>query len=157
MGGQCNVKLGNTATLGESCVGDPTTFQAHPITVPAPIMVTHLGVNVVQFASQYDVWLGLYADSGNKPGSLLASAKSVITSNGAKELPVTATAIAAGTYWVGSTSSSFFKWSCSSAGGTYAWVDNGASPIFNAGAAPSPAPATTILTGSSNYWLVGKE
>ena len=155
--GQCNVKLGNTTLLAEACVADGTQFNAIPVTIAAPITVTHLGIHIIQFASQYDIWLGLYANNGGKPGALLASAKSVITGNGAKELPVTSTNIAAGTYFVGLVPSSFAKYGCSSTVGTYEWFDNGAGSIFNAGAAPNPAPATTTLTGTSNFWLVGRE
>lgn len=156
--GSCNVKLGSTGTLGEACVGDPTQFQAYPVTVSAPITVTSLGLNIIQWSAQYDLWIGLYANNGGKPGALVVATKALITGNGAKDLPVTATNIAAGTYWIGGIASSFFKWSCSTSAGTYAWVDNGSTALYNANAAINPAPAgTQIITGSGNWWLSGKE
>lgn len=156
--GQCQVKLGQTAILGETCVGDGTQFQAYPVTVPSPITVTAIGVNIVQWSAQYEMWLGLYADNGGKPGNLIVATKAVITANGVKDLPVTATAIAGGNYWIGSTQSNFAHWTCSTAVGTYAWFDDGAATYFNTNAAQNPAPSTaTILTGSGNFWIDGKE
>jgi hypothetical protein len=153
----CNVTIGNSALLGEVCANDSTQFVAIPVTVSAPITVTSLGTQVIQYSSQYEIWLALYSNSGGKPGSLLASVKAVITGNGAKQLAVTPTNIAAGSYFIGATSSNYFKFGCSSSTGSYEWFDDGAATYYNSASAPSPAPATTTLTGTSNFWLVGKE
>jgi hypothetical protein len=110
------------------------------------------------FSTQYSVWLALYANNGGHPGALLASAMVLVTSTGAKELslgvPVT---IQAGTYFVGATQSGFAAYGLSSAIGSYEYVKNTSTPPWNAAAAPSPAPATTTFTGSTNFYVVGKE
>jgi hypothetical protein len=120
--------------------------------------VTHLGAHVVQYpGSQYDVWFGLYANSGGNPGALLVSAKAIISGNGAREVAVSATNIAAGTYFVGTTSNNFFKFGCNTSTGSYFAFDNGGTAYFNASAAPNPAPTTGTLGGTANFWIVGRE
>ena len=157
--GACLVKYGNYTPYGGHAASSARYFSATRIDTPIAITVTKLGMYAPYYDSgtgQYSVWLGLYANSGGHPGALLASAKVLVTGTGASELAITPTTIAAGTYFVGATQNNWAYYGMDTSSGNYEFYDNG-STYYNDTAAPNPAPATQTLSGSMNFYLIGKE
>ena len=69
-----------------------------PLTIPVPSVLTHLCV--IAKAAGPNVILTLYSDNAGEPDRLVAATPATPMTVGAMEIPVTPTALAAGTYWL---------------------------------------------------------
>jgi hypothetical protein len=83
-------------TDGQTGLGD--LMVAQQLTIPVDGFVTHLGL--IGVADGTSAKLALYSDSGGAPDALLASTPATLVVEGAMELPVPATGVVAGTYWL---------------------------------------------------------
>jgi len=98
-----------TTTLADLTFGNATEFtgaSSHspgfllgsPVQIPVAVTVTHLAV--IAKAGGSSVLLGLYRQSGGVPTTLVVGTPPTPLAPGRLEIPVTPTAIAAGTYWL---------------------------------------------------------
>lgn len=158
--GACNVTFGNATPAGNNTSQTTIDFVAGQVDIPIAMTVTKLGTYAYYNGStgQYSFWLGLYTNNGGHPGSLVVAAKGLVTAQGAQELTVTPTVIAAGTYFIGATQSTWAYYGQDTSTGGYVFAHTPGTSYWNDSAAPATAPATTTATpGSYNFYLMGKE
>jgi hypothetical protein len=151
--GRCVVRDGNVAQFSSSTNVIANYIFAVPVAVPYAITVTALG-SIGTATGGGTFVMGLYTDSGGRPSSLLATASPASMVVGTQEVPVTATAIAAGTYWVAASVASpgTNKWGFQSTGTDYA------AAYTYTGGLPAAAPAGMLYTTDDiNFYLVGYE
>jgi hypothetical protein len=151
---ECMVRDGYTSVFANMTSCAPNYMFGILITVPNPITVTALG-SIGKAATGAFV-MGLYTDVGNAPSQLLGETSAANLVAGNLELPLlNPVSIAAGSYWVVTSTSG---------SGTWAWgTQSGGSYWFlmhtYTGAMPQPAPAGAISTLLEifNYYIVGYE
>lgn len=77
----------------------PGYLLGHRIEIATDSTITHLGVFTKSVAGE-KVQLGLYTDAGGTPGSLVVESVQRTLVKGFQEIPVAATPVSAGTYWM---------------------------------------------------------
>ena len=89
---------GNSVEFPAASVNTADYLLGTPLTIPVPSMLTHLCV--IAKAGGPDVILALYSDNAGWPDQLVAATPATLMTVGPMEIPVTPTALAAGTYWL---------------------------------------------------------
>lgn len=124
------------------------------VTLSQPLTVTALATIIATADASEAYIIGLYTDTGTQPGNLLVeSTQQIMSPGGAQEIAVTPTAVAAGTYWVVT--------STGTSSNTWHWSWDGTFNYFflsytYTGGLPNPMPAGGGTPGGAiNYYLVG--
>ncbi len=98
-GSQSGVLYGDFVETPGTLGAPANVLFAIPVNVAQGGNVTHLGL--INFDTSAQVRLALYEDIGGTPGNLVVATAATALVAGHQEIPVTATPIPAGNYWVG--------------------------------------------------------
>lgn len=91
--------FGNAVEFAGASVSAPGFLLGGPVTVPAPVTLTHLCL-IGKSAGPNTVMALYRSDSLGRPAGLVAATAATPVAAGRVEIPVTPTALAAGTYWL---------------------------------------------------------
>ena len=90
--------LGNDVEFADSSNHSPDYLLGPAIVVPSDMTLTALAL--IGKAATANVRMALYSDSGGAPDALIVETASTPVPVGVLEIPVTPTALPAGTYWI---------------------------------------------------------
>jgi hypothetical protein len=150
--GACTVRYGFFSAFSGAVTANTGYLFGETISVPTAITATKLGAILTNAASA-KATLALYSDVSGSPSALVVQTASTSIENGANEVAVTSTHLAAATYWLMAEYSAAVEIEVSSCDNCQVVATSSASY----GPFPSKLTATNGTGSNLAYYIVGTE